>query len=72
MKRCALIGHPVAGSLSPALMAAAYAGRYAYDLVDRDTFPAAWQAFLDGYDGIKYRVPRSGRWCPMLPTLSTR
>ena len=57
MKRFALIGHPVAGSLSPRLFAAAYGGRYAYDLLDRDSFAAAWQAFLDGYQGINVTAP---------------
>ena len=57
MKRFALIGHPVAGSLSPALFAAAYDGRYSYDLIDRPVFADAWQAFLDGYDGINVTAP---------------
>ena len=57
MKRFALIGHPVAGSLSPALFAAAYDGRYAYDLIDAPRFEDAWQAFLDGYDGINVTAP---------------
>ena len=38
----ALIGHPVAGSLSPRLFAAAYDGRYPYDLIDRECFEDAW------------------------------
>lgn len=57
MKRFALIGHPVAGSLSPRLFAAAYAGRYPYDLLDRERFADAWQAFLDGYHGINVTAP---------------
>ncbi|MBO4635006.1 MAG: hypothetical protein J5669_06495 [Bacteroidales bacterium] len=57
MKRFALIGHPVAGSLSPALFAAAYGGRYPYDLLDFQRFEDAWQAFLDGYDGINVTAP---------------
>lgn len=56
MKRFALIGHPVAGSLSPVLFAAAYGGRYAYDLVDAP-FPEAWSAFLDRYHGINVTAP---------------
>lgn len=57
MKRFALIGHPVAGSLSPRLFAAAYGGRYAYDLLDYSCFDDAWAAFLDGYDGINVTAP---------------
>ena len=53
----ALIGHPVAGSLSPRLFAAAYDGRYPYDLVDRESFEEAWKVFLTGYDGINVTAP---------------
>lgn len=55
--RFALIGHPVAGSLSPRLFEAAYGGRYRYDLVDEPTFQTAWERFLDGYDGINVTAP---------------
>jgi len=57
VKRFALIGHPVAGSLSPRLFSAAYDGRFAYDLVDRESFADAWQVFLDCYDGINVTAP---------------
>ena len=57
MKRFALIGHPVAGSLSPVLFSAAYGGRYPYDLLDFDRFEDAWKAFLDGYHGINVTAP---------------
>ena len=53
----ALIGHPVAGSLSPRLFAAAYDGRYPYDLVDRERFEDAWEVFLAQYDGINVTAP---------------
>jgi shikimate dehydrogenase len=53
----ALIGHPVAGSLSPRLFAAAYDGRYPYDLVDREQFEEAWKVFLADYDGINVTAP---------------
>ena len=55
--RFALIGHPVAGSLSPRLIAAGYGGRHSYDLLDFERFDDAWQAFLDGYDGINVTAP---------------
>lgn len=57
MKRFALIGHPVAASLSPQLFAAAYDGRYAYDLVDEPVFEDAWRRFLDQYEGINVTAP---------------
>lgn len=57
MKKFALIGHPVAGSLSPLLVKAAYQGRYTYDLVDCERFDDAWQVFLAQYDGINVTAP---------------
>ena len=53
----ALIGHPVAGSLSPRLIAAAYNGRHSYDLLDFEHFDDAWKAFVEGYDGINVTAP---------------
>ena len=53
----ALIGHPVAGSLSPRLFAAAYDGRHSYDLLDFEQFEDAWKAFVEGYDGINVTAP---------------
>ena len=57
MKRFGLIGHPVAGSLSPRLFEAAYGGRYPYNLLEGPVFEASWQRFLDGYDGINITAP---------------
>ena len=51
------MGHPVAGSLSPRMMAAAYQGRYRYDLLDFERFEDAWQAFVRDYDGINVTAP---------------
>ncbi len=56
-RRFALIGHPVAGSLSPRMMAAAYGGRYRYDLLDFAHFEDAWKAFQEGYYGINVTAP---------------
>ena len=53
----ALIGHPVAGSLSPRLFSAAYDGRYPYDLLDFEVFEDAWNTFLDQYTGINVTAP---------------
>ena len=57
MKRFALIGNPVAGSLSPRLFQAAYGGRYRYDLIEEFSFEAAWERFWAGYDGINVTAP---------------
>lgn len=57
MKRFGLIGNPVAGSMSPALFAAAYGGRYPYDLLEGADFEVSWQQFLDGYEGINVTAP---------------
>ncbi|MBR1569361.1 MAG: hypothetical protein IJ651_01335 [Bacteroidales bacterium] len=57
MKRFALIGNPVSGSLSPRLFQAAYAGRYAYDLIEEPSFEAAWRRFLSAYEGINVTAP---------------
>lgn len=53
----ALLGHPVAGSYGPSLFSAAYGGEYPYLLEDHATFEAAWQCFLDGYDGVNVTAP---------------
>lgn len=57
MKKFGLIGHPIAHSLSPALFKAGYDGRYTYDLIEEDTFEAAYSRFIDGYDGINVTAP---------------
>ena len=57
MKRFALIGCPVAGSLSPRLFAAAYGGRYPYELVETPSFDEAWIRFLASYDGVNVTAP---------------
>ena len=57
MKRFGLIGHPVAGSLSPRLFEAAYGGCYAYDLLEGADFATSWQRFLNEYDGINITAP---------------
>ena len=57
MKQFGLIGHPVAGSLSPRLFEAAYGGRYTYDLLEGADFSVSWKRFLDNYDGINITAP---------------
>ena len=56
MKQFALIGHPVAGSMSPRLFTAAYDGRYPYHLIDAP-FDEAWATFLKSYHGINVTAP---------------
>lgn len=57
MDRFGLIGHPLAGSGSPALFAKAYGGRWPYDLIEGADFEASWQKFLDGYRAINITAP---------------
>lgn len=53
----ALIGHPVAGSLSPVLFGAAYGSRHSYELFDSPSFAECWQKFLGSYSGINVTAP---------------
>lgn len=53
----ALIGHPVAGSLSPVLFGAAYGDRHSYELFDSPSFAECWQKFLGSYSGINVTAP---------------
>lgn len=57
MKKFGLIGHPIAHSLSPALFKAGYGGRYTYDLIESESFDAAYARFTDEYDGINVTAP---------------
>ena len=58
MCRFGIIGHPVAGSLSPVLFNKAYGGRFAYDLIDEVRFEDAWRRFLDGdYRAVNVTMP---------------
>ena len=57
MMRFGLIGHPLAGSGSPALFRDAYHDRYPYDLIEGSDFEKSWQAFLSGYQAINITAP---------------
>ena len=57
MKRFGLIGHPLAGSGSPALFAAAYGGHWPYDLIEGADFEASWARFLSDYQAINITAP---------------
>ena len=55
-KRFCLIGQHLQGSLSPALMDAAYHGRYVYDLIDEDSFEMAFARAME-YDAFNVTAP---------------
>ena len=55
--RFGLIGDPIATSRSPRLFAAAYRGRYPYDLIEGGDFAASWERFLSGYTAINVTAP---------------
>ena len=57
MIKFGLIGHPITGSGSPALFAQAYGGRWSYDLIDEESFEAAWSRFLADYKAINVTAP---------------
>lgn len=57
MKKFGLIGHPIADSLSPRLFAAAYAGKYPYDLIEGADFESAYRRFLEEYQAINITAP---------------
>lgn len=57
MERFGLIGHPLAGSGSPALFARAYGGRWPYDLIEGEDFEASWARFLESYRAINITAP---------------
>lgn len=57
MDKFALIGYPIAHSLSPRLFKAAYHSRYAYELVETQSFDEAWQVFLSDYKAINVTAP---------------
>lgn len=52
-----LIGHPLAGSGSPALFDAAYGGRWPYDLIEGADFEQSWKRFLNDYQAINITAP---------------
>ena len=52
----ALIGHPVAGSMSPVLFSAAYGEKYGYELVD-GSFEECWSRLLRDYEGVNVTAP---------------
>ena len=57
MDKFGIIGNPVAGSMSPRLFAAAYGGRWPYELIEGADFDASWARFLREYKGINITAP---------------
>ena len=57
MIKFGLIGHPLTGSGSPALFAKAYGGKWEYELIDEESFEAAWSRFLTEYKAINVTAP---------------
>ena len=58
-----LIGNPIGHSLSPALFREYFASRpdilkqWSYDLIERDSFDEAWDAFLQDYAAVNVTAP---------------
>ncbi len=57
MEKFGLIGDPITTSLSPRLFAAAYGGRYPYDLIEGSDFVASYRRFLEEYKAINVTAP---------------
>ena len=57
MEKFGIIGNPVAGSMSPRLFAAAYNGRWPYELIEGADFDASWARFLREFKGINVTAP---------------
>ena len=57
MDKFGIIGNPVVGSMSPRLFAAAYGGRWPYELIEGADFDASWARFLREYKGINITAP---------------
>lgn len=60
MNKFGLIGCPIAHSMSPRLFAAAYGGKYGYDLMETPDFEKAWECFIDGYRAVNVTAPFKG------------
>lgn len=58
MAKYGLIGYPAAGSLSPALFAAAYGGRYPYEIIEEEDFDLAFRLFMhEDYRAVNITAP---------------
>lgn len=58
MIKFGLIGFPISHSQSPSLFKEAYDGRWEYDLIEEETFEAAWTRFINGpYKAVNVTAP---------------
>ena len=58
MPKFGLIGYPAAGSKSPALFAAAYAGRYPYEIIEEKDFDKAFKRFIsEDFKAVNVTAP---------------
>lgn len=57
MEKYGLIGDPIKWSGSPALFAAAYSGKYSYDLIEGGDFEASFGRFLSEYASVNVTSP---------------
>lgn len=62
--RFGLLGYPIGHSLSPRLFDAAYAGRYGYDLIERQSFDDGFNEFIRGpYYAVNVTAPFKHEAC---------
>ncbi|MBO4468946.1 MAG: hypothetical protein J5740_01025 [Bacteroidales bacterium] len=58
MPKFGLIGNPAAGSKSPALFAAAYGGRYPYEIIEEEDFDKAFKRFIsEDFKAVNVTAP---------------
>ena len=57
MKKFALIGKDIASSQSPALFKAAYGGKYAFELLQGDSFAPLMKEFKKNYEAVNVTAP---------------
>ena len=58
MPKFGLIGYPAAGSKSPALFAAAYGGRYPYEIIEEEDFDKAFKRFIsEDFKAVNVTAP---------------
>ena len=58
MPKFGLIGYPAAGSKSPALFAAAYGGRYPFEIIEEEDFDKAFKRFIsEDFKAVNVTAP---------------
>jgi len=61
MDRFGLIGFPLKGSKSPAAFAAAYGGKWSYELLEGPDFGELWETFIKDYRAVNITAPYKER-----------